>query len=112
MPNHQAMIFPFEFAKYSYSLDFPISADQDLKLDLYKKGYLKLIDTQISSCLEGGISDRKMNFFSALERGKETRRIVFKHYGFCHAAFISTTYFIGFILRINWKNLLPKRHKR
>lgn len=99
MPNHQAMIFPKEYTKEFYDLQFAIAADQDLKLRLYSQGLLQLHSEFVVSSLDGGISSRKLNWPEVFKRTLETWQVLRKHYGVAHCLIATTLHFVNYTKR-------------
>jgi hypothetical protein len=99
MPNHQAMIFPRQYTGEYYDLKFPIAADQDLKLRLFKQGLLRLHPEFVVSSLDGGISARKLNRHDVFERTFETWHVLRKHFGVLHCLIAATLHFANYVKR-------------
>lgn len=99
MPNHQAMIFPYRFKSEYYDLSLPIAADQDLKLRLFKQGFLRLHSEFVVSSLDGGISARKLNWPEVIGRTCETWRVLHKHFGVFHCLIATFPHLVNYAKR-------------
>lgn len=100
MPNHQSMIFPSAFRTKKYDEAFPIAADQDMKLGLYKSGLLEFHQELIVSSLVGGVSARKLRPHEIKERFIESRDIFRCHYPRIWAEILSLIYGANYLRRI------------
>lgn len=112
LPNHQAMIFPNKFNSFRYNENFPISADQDMKLKLYKLGLLKIEDTAIVSSLLGGISSRKLKPKELISRCQESWKIFNDNLNAVHAVLLWVIYTLSFLKRLEYAQVVYKRSTR
>lgn len=80
MPHHQTMLFPRHFANRPYERRFPVAADQDLKLELWRSGTLMMHDEVIGSSLIGGLTTRRLSWKEARDRYCESREVFLRHF--------------------------------
>lgn len=71
MPNHQGMIFPLSYVRYSYNSDLKISSDFEIKLIAWAHNDLVLHDKVLVSSLAGGVSSTDLSLSRYLSRIKE-----------------------------------------
>jgi hypothetical protein len=100
MPNHQAMVFPKVFKGEKYNSKFPIAADQDLKLKLYRQGALNIRSGAVVSSLVGGMSVSALSPRDVAKRTVETWLILKTHFPLYHSAFLIFAYFLRFVSRV------------
>lgn len=110
MPNHQGMIFPISFKNYVYDEKFKVSADQDMKLRLWRQKKLRLNSAYLISSLHGGISSRKMSIMEIIQRTIETQKVFQKNLGNLNSIMLSVLYFIRYLTRINWNPRIKREN--
>jgi hypothetical protein len=100
MPNHQAMVFPKNFASWIYDEKLKIAADQDLKFRLNCHGLLNIQYGYLVSSLTGGVSSRKLNLREAVARSKESWQVFHRNLSFPHAMVLWVAYSVRYFMRI------------
>ena len=100
MPNHQGMIFPKLFSKFSYDESMTISADLDLKLFLAGQKLITFNKEVVASSLEPGLSATPLSLRGARVRFREMKRVLEKHFNPLWALLVASLYGLRFIMRI------------
>lgn len=98
MPHHQTMIFPRRFANRQYHLRFPISADQDLKLEIWRSRRLVVHQETIGSSLVGGLTTRRLRPREISARYIETRNVLLLHFPRAWAEIVAVGYGLRYAL--------------
>lgn len=81
LPNHQAMLFPFEFYKTNkYDLKFKINGDADYKCRAINQFGYVFLDEVLSCFVLGGISSRNLTWSHYVCRINELLYFVKKNY--------------------------------
>jgi len=87
--SHQGMIFGPRLAHERYAEEYPIAADLDVKLRLWRKGSVREINVPVASCLVGGASDRRPTSREIGTRSQELRQVFLRHFSRPHAEAIT-----------------------
>lgn len=87
--SHQGMVFGPGLRSLRYAEEFPVAADLDVKLRLWRQGSMREIDIPIASCLVGGVSDRRPHPRELRTRARELRSVFNRHFSRVHAEGIS-----------------------
>lgn len=83
--SHQGMLFGPSLSHLPYDEEFPVAADLDMKLHLWRRGEMREVDTTLASCLIGGVSDRRPIASELKARSQELRTIFNRHFSRAHA---------------------------
>ena len=106
MPCHQGMVVPrlIEGRPVFYDISFPINADLDYKIVLFKKLGFSYINISIAHLEAWGISQNYDSILAPFKIAHREARLALKHNGFLSA-------FLNFTLRIGWHSFKLLRLK-
>lgn len=100
------MIFGPNLIHQRYDEQFPIAADLDMKLRLWKHERIREVEGVIASCLVGGVSDRRPSGSEVRTRARELRCVFRKHFSRAHAEVVSAMH----LARLTQRSLGLRRY--